>query len=244
MGVGSGGCLGEGGEPTTPADGPPTTVRRTETAGAETRSGANEFGYETTVTGGIAVPLVPVADAIQWYRDDEALFADARGPSSYDKAHVTDAVLSPAPDGQGGEDPVEERSTDTRIVTYCGCPHHLSSMRAASLIADGYAHTYALDEGFYGWADAGYPVEGSAVETEPPQYSITGLLSDAGSDARVWAWHDPSGQREVTPVQGDGSFALTLHFYDVTPESPIRLVAPSVEVTRPLEELTDTTVTL
>jgi rhodanese-related sulfurtransferase len=237
VGLGSTGCLGGGGG------------NGDETAGwdgqGEPTTPANEFDYETTVTDDVAVPLVPIADAIQWFEDDEAVFADARSQAAFERAHVTDAVLSPAPDGQDGPDPIEaQQTTDTRIVTYCGCPHHLSSMRAASLVRGGYAHTYALDEGFQAWYDRGHPVEGSAVETEPPQYSITGRLSGPASDARVWAWHDPSGQREVTPVEADGSFELTLHFYDLTPESPIRLVGPDREVTKPLQALTDTTVRL
>jgi rhodanese-related sulfurtransferase len=220
LGIGTSGCLG----------------------GGESTTAANEFGYETTITDGVAVPLVPVADAIQWYEDEDVLFADARSPTAYENARITDAVFSPAPDGQGGEDPVEERSTDDRIVTYCGCPHHLSTLRASDLIADGYAHTYALDEGFHAWVDRGHPVAGNSVDSQPAAYTISGELSDPGGDARVWAWHDPSGQREVAPVAADGTFSLTLHFYDVTPESPIRLVAPGEEVTKPLGALTDTTV--
>jgi rhodanese-related sulfurtransferase len=222
LGLGTSGCLG----------------------GGETTTAANEFDYETTITDGVAVPLVPVADAIEWYEAENVVFADARSRTAFQKAHVTDAAFSPAPDGQRGGDPVEDRPTETRIVTYCGCPHHLSSMRAASLIADGYAHTYALDEGFHAWVDRGHPVEGSAVDSQPAAYTIAGELSDPDRGARVWAWHDPSGQREVTPVDADGSFSLTLHFYDLTPDSPIRLVGPGSEVTRPLEELTASTVTL
>lgn len=222
LGIGTSGCLG----------------------GGETTTAANEYDYETTITDGVAVPLVPVADAIEWYQDENVLFADARSQTAFERAHVRDAVLSPAPEGQNDNDPVEERSTETRIVTYCGCPHHLSSLRAASLIAAGYAHTYALDEGFHAWADRGHPVVGSAAGTQPAAYTISGQLSEYDRDARVWAWHNPSGQREVTPVEADGSFALTLHFYDLTPASPIRLVGPTSEVTRPLEDLTDSTVTL
>jgi rhodanese-related sulfurtransferase len=222
LGIGTSGCLG----------------------GGETTTAANEFDYETTITDGVAVPLVPVADAIEWYQADDVVFADARSRTAFESAHVTDSVFSPAPDGQDVEDPVEARSSDTRVVTYCGCPHHLSSLRAASLIAAGYAHTYALDEGFHAWVDQGHPVEGSAVDSQPAAYTISGQLSDPDRDARVWAWHDPSGQREMTPVEADGSFALTLHFYDLTPDSPIRLVGPDSEVTQPLGDLTGTTVTL
>ena len=121
---------------------------------------ANEFGYETLETDGVEVPLVPVADAIHWFLDDEieTVFADARHPADYEHRHIADAVLSPAPYGDRPDDPVESYDTDVRIVTYCVCPHSLATQRGANLISDGYIHTYALDEGFQEWYDEGYPV--------------------------------------------------------------------------------------
>jgi rhodanese-related sulfurtransferase len=208
---------------------------------------ANRPGYDTIRTDGIDVPLVPVADAIDWYRDDDALFADARGPGSYERAHVTGAVLSPAPDGVPRDDPVEATPTDRRIVTYCGCPHHLSSLRAAELIQDGYRYTYALDEGFQVWTDRGHPVSGTAVESTPTEYRVEGRVTDGdpvvepqtAGDGHVWAWHDPTGQREAAPIAADGSFTVHLRFYDVDRHSRIRLVAGERELTRPVRELTD-----
>jgi rhodanese-related sulfurtransferase len=208
---------------------------------------ANRPGYGTVRTDGVDVPLVPVADAIDWYRDDDALFADARGPGSYERAHVTGAVLSPAPDGVPRDDPVEAKSTDRRIVTYCGCPHHLSSLRASTLIKDGYADTYALDEGFRAWVEHDYPISGTVVESTPSEYRIDGRVTNGGQrtgsrragDGHVWAWHDPTGQREAASIADDGTFAVHLRFYDVDLNSPIRLVARGREVTRPLNDLTE-----
>ena len=122
--------------------------------GDSTPEAANEFGYPTTTTDGIAVPLVPLADAIQWYENDVGAFADARSRTAFEQARIAGAVHSPAPDGLATDDPIAGRPKDTRVVTYCGCPHHLSTLRGATLIRNGYVHTYAIDEGFQAWRQA------------------------------------------------------------------------------------------
>ena len=121
---------------------------------------ANEFGYDTTVNNGVEVPLVPTADAIEWFEDEEAVFVDARGPEQFEELRIADAVLSPAPEGLGADDPISELSADTRLVTYCVCPHTLATSRGATLIQNGYVHAYALDEGLQEWIDQGHPIEG------------------------------------------------------------------------------------
>lgn len=131
--------------------------------GDEVPEAANEFGYETLTVDGVDVPLVPLEDAIDWYMDDAAVFADARHEFQYEREHIAGAVFSPAPDGQSSDDPLADLSTETRIVTYCGCPHTLSTQRGASLIRDGYVHTYALADGFQPWREAGYPVAEESV---------------------------------------------------------------------------------
>lgn len=124
---------------------------------------ANEFGYETTTTESIPVPLAPVADVGEWFGQEGVIFADTRQRQAYEDSRIASAYFSPAPDGQEGNDPVETVDTDTRIVTYCVCPHYLATLRAESLIQSGYEHTYALDEGLEGWIDAGNPVDGDDV---------------------------------------------------------------------------------
>lgn len=203
---------------------------------------ANEFDYETTTTDDVAVPLVPLADVIEWYRNEDAVFADARDRTAYEAARIAGAVFSPAPDGQDGDDPLAGLSTETRIVTYCGCPHHLSTLRGASLIRDGFVHTYAIDEGFVAWRDAGYPVEGSDVAERPTPYRIAGRTDAAHAGDLAWARHEPSGQREAAPIGDDGRFTLHVRFHDVTPEERISLSTPAGEVTGRLDTLAETTV--
>lgn len=197
---------------------------------------ANEFGYPTEETDGVAVPLVPIEDAYEWHQEG-ILFADARSTSAYERSHVAGAVFSPAPDGQQPADPVEAESTSTRVVTYCGCPHHLSTMRAASLIEAGYANTYALDEGFRPWLQGEYPVEGTDVENIPDGFAIEGRADPSLAGERVWVRHDPTGQREVTDIEPDGTFAMDVYFYEVGPETNVRLTTPDTEVVDTLASL-------
>ena len=202
---------------------------------------ANEFDYETTTTDGVEVPLAPVDDVYQWYEDDDARFADARGRAQYDAIRIEGAVFSPAPDGREA-DPVEEWSTDTRIVTYCGCPHHLSSQRAASLIDAGYEHTYAIDEGLGGWAQNGYPLEGSEVDAERQSYEISGTTSPEYAGEMVTLQQLEEDRREAAPIADDGSYTLQLHYAGST-DSRFRVQAPNYEVEGTLAELTSDPVT-
>jgi rhodanese-related sulfurtransferase len=203
---------------------------------------ANEFGYGTTETADVAVPLVPIADAREWHADDEAVFVDARGAEAYETAHIAGAIHSEAPEGPDGEDPVEQYDTDRRMVTYCGCPHHLSTLRAAAMIGDGYVHTYAIDEGFGPWRENGYPMDGENVATIPERYRIDGRTDPAHAGAFAWAWHDPSGQREAAPIGDDGRFSLVLQFYDLPADAEIRLSTPAGERRDDLRTLADGTV--
>lgn len=125
------------------------------------------------------------------------------------------------------------------MVTYCGCPHHLSTLPGATLIRNGYVNTYAIDEGFQAWQQAGYPLEGEAVQNTPKSFTITGRTDPATAGDMAWAWHDPSGQREAAPIDTDGQFTLHVRFYDVTAESMIRISTPSGEVTETLGALSE-----
>ncbi|WP_455447976.1 rhodanese-like domain-containing protein [Natrinema thermotolerans] len=203
---------------------------------------ANEFDYETTTTDGTEVPLAPVTDVYEWYDNDKARFADARGRDQYEELRIAGAVFSPAPDGTEN-DPVEEWSTDTRIVTYCRCPHHLSSQRAASLIDAGYEHTYAIDEGLGGWEMQGYPVEGSNVQADFQRYEISGTTSREYADEMVALEQVDADRKEAAPIADDGSYTLQLHYAGPT-DSRFRVGVDDTWTEGTLAELTSDTVTL
>jgi rhodanese-related sulfurtransferase len=193
--------------------------------------------YPTVTTGGQSVPLAPLSDVYDWYESGEARFADARSEAVYRRSHVEGAVWSPAPDGQEADDPVESWPADALVVTYCGCPHHLSSMRAASLIDAGYQAVAALDEGYWAWHDAGYPIEGTNADSRPALRVVDGWTAPSFAGEWAWARHDPSGQREVAPIADDGSYALQIRFAEVGPDDPVRLTTPAYELSAPLADL-------
>lgn len=220
------GCLGGDG------DGPPGP---TDTdAPTPTSMDADPDSFERIEVEGQMVPLAPVEVTYNWYARGEARFADARGEGQYQEARITGAVWSPAPDGRP-DDPVAEWATDERIVCYCGCPHHLSSLRASTLIENGYEDVYVIDEGFFEWADRGYPITGT--EVQGAARVIRGRsAADAGEP--VYATHEPSDQREAAFVGADGSYELHLRFADLASDAEISVEAPDYTVVAPLSELT------
>lgn len=217
---------------TSSTDGYPSSV-----AEPPTEHAIDTAAFETVERDGIAVPLAPVDVTHYWHQRREARFADARGQSQYDRSHIRGAVLSPAPHG-GNADPVEEWPKGDRIVCYCGCPHHLSSMRAASLLSNGYENVYVIDEGVWEWQEQGYPMAGTKATTQPEVRVIRGRTADTFAGRTVWARHEPTGQREATAIGPDGTYALELKFADITASSLIVVRTPDYTLERSLGDLT------
>jgi rhodanese-related sulfurtransferase len=198
--------------------------------------------FETTARDGVDVPLVPVDVAHYWYRRREARFADARGREQYDTSHVYGAVLSPV-GYEGDGDPVADWPSGDRIVCYCGCPHHLSSIRAAALIDGGYEEVYVVDEGFWEWHERDYPMAGRDLSATPFERIVRGRTDARYAGETVWARHDQLGQRETTSIGSDGRFSVALRFVDVGPDDIVVVETPGYVVEAPLRQLVDTTVT-
>jgi rhodanese-related sulfurtransferase len=190
----------------------------------------------------VDVPLVPIEDAYYWYARGEARFVDARSETGYDVSHIFGAVLSPAPDGLR-YDPTDDWNPRDRVVTYCHCPHHLSSLRAASLLQGGFDEVYAIDEGFQAWLDRDYPLAGSDTDRDYTVRTIEGTTSAADAGETAWAIHPPSDQVEATEIAADGSYTLELKFVEVDSQSTVRIETPSYTIEAPLGVLTSRTVT-
>lgn len=119
---------------------------------------------------GTRVKLIPLDVAYYWYNTQKARVADTRVQSQYEAVHVEGAVHSPAPEG-GETDPLQEAEQQDRIITYCTCPHHLSTLRAADLLNSGYTGVYALDPGFDPWVENDYQIAGTdAVNPDMTDY--------------------------------------------------------------------------
>lgn len=199
---------------------------------------ADPTTFDTVTTNGVEVPLVPIDVAYNWYARREARFADARGQTAYKASHIFGAVLSPAPDGQSGSAPVASWPTSDRVITYCACPHHLSSMRAASLIDAGYERVYAIDEGFLEWQARNYPTAGEQADRSLRVRTVAGETDPAHAGETAWAFHHPSGQREATRIGAGGGYELDLPFVDVTDRSRVTVRTPGYTVAAPLGQLT------
>ncbi len=252
--VGISGCLTSDDGGSSDADGyapqsPDPTATTNESMSANSNEGSSttpvdESSFKTLPTeSGVSVPLVPIDIAYDWYRKQEARFADARSETGYEKSHIDGAVFSPAEDGQANNDPIENWPKSDRIITYCACPHHLSSLRAASLINEGYERVYALDEGYREWVNRNYPVAGSETNNQPEIRSIAGATDPKFGGESAWAFHRQSGQREATAIEGNGEYTLDLPFYDVTDDSLIEIETPEYTIEEPLGALTRGTVT-
>lgn len=243
--AGLAGCLGQsdsGTDDPTPDDGyPPESLVESTPESRE----VDPSSFETLSVGDVEVPLVPVDVAHYWFQRRGARFTDARGQGQYEKSHVTGAVLSTASKvenwGNQRDGPTTDWSEDDRIVCYCGCPHHLSSLRAGEFISKGYERVYAIDEGFFGWRDQGYPTTGS--RSNQASYVIRGRTDRDDAGEYAWASHAERDQQEAVPIEDDGGYRLTLHFADLDATSPIHLQTPSYELTAPLGDLVDTVVT-
>ncbi|WP_267641325.1 rhodanese-like domain-containing protein [Haloarchaeobius amylolyticus] len=213
------------------------------TGSGDTQSGGtSDEGYETLSVEGEQVALAPIEDTYQWFKNDEATFVDSRGSSAYDQGHIEGAISSPVQNPIEAE-PVEGVSKDALVVAYCGCPHHLSSLRASELQKAGYTNVYVIDEGFYEWVERGYPVVGSKAKKE---FEVQGRTdpSHAGEMVKLWLQTDEGVEPlEAALVADDGSYAMTVHFSGVTADSPVSLEAPDYEVETTLGALTGQVVT-
>jgi rhodanese-related sulfurtransferase len=228
----------------TPGDGYPPAFGATPAA----RS-IDTASFRTVSRDGQEVPLAPVETAYYWYARGEARFADARGQGQYERSHVYGAVSSPA-NNTMSDDPLEGWPEDDRIVCYCGCPHHLSSIRAADLLNRGYTEVYVIEEGFWeteqhgkGWVPHDYPVAGANVASHPASHVIEGRVDDRFAGETAWARHVASDQVEATEIESDGRFALHLYFSGVGLDEAVTVETPAYRVTAPLSDLTSDVVT-
>ena len=108
------------------------------------------------------VPVDDVAKALAAGR--KMIIIDARPESEWRRVHVAGAVSMPYHE-LSKLDRIPK--TDTWILTYCACPHHLSGIVADELTKRGFKHVAVLDEGINEWHRRGYPVV-AAPGVEPP----------------------------------------------------------------------------
>ncbi len=94
------------------------------------------------------------------YINDEVspTIIDVRSPEAYARGHLPGAVNVPAGQIAGA---MENIPNDRPVVTYCTMhnPGNSSSETAAETLRDAGYHARALQGGYPGWEEAGYPID-------------------------------------------------------------------------------------
>lgn len=140
---------------------------------------------------------------------------DVRGQMSYDESHIKGALSKPIPITPALVMGIEKNS---KIVTYCGCPHHLSSIAAEQLTQMGYKDVHVLDEGFWYWKDHKYPLEeGKSTKAKVSELNLSGNLMKAGLpvvNKDIYIKHIKTGQLEATRTDSKGFYKMKFHIYN------------------------------
>lgn len=199
----------------------------------------NPTTLDTIEVNSQVIPMAPIDTVYNWHQRGEARFVDSRSQSQYDSSHILGSVLSPAPSGYGPGDPTKNWPKNDRIVAYCGCPLHLSSLRAASLIGSGFTNVYVLKEGFWEWHDRNLPLSGNTPLIEPPLRLISGATDPSLSGQTIWIRDLEHGQIEAAVIQPNGDFTFETRFSNVFPGTRFSLETPANTIVASLSDLTD-----
>ena len=111
------------------------------------------------------VPMEQVKQALE--KGNRMVLLDTRTSSEWHNAHIPGAVPMPY---YISEEEVDKGlpKDGTWIVAYCSCPHAASDKIIDMLRKKGYKRTAVIDEGFFKWIHAGYPVTGGKIEGTAP----------------------------------------------------------------------------
>jgi cytochrome c oxidase cbb3-type subunit 3 len=96
-------------------------------------------------------------------KQEKMIILDTRTSSEWHNAHIPGAIPIPYY--------ISEKEVDkhlpndgTWIIAYCACPHAASDKIIDMLRKKGYKNTAVIDEGFFNWINAGYPVTGGKLK--------------------------------------------------------------------------------
>jgi rhodanese-related sulfurtransferase len=122
--------------------------------GGRTQPAISTDGQET-------LSEISLQDAVRFYNEEKAVFADARHAADYDAGHIRGAVhLSVADQDIWLDAFLEATDPATMIVTYCdGDDCHLAPALSELLYLNGFRNVRYLKNGWTRWRQAGFPVE-------------------------------------------------------------------------------------
>lgn len=120
--------------------------------------GGNDPKFE--LRAGRYVPMAQVLEALQ--KKSRLVLLDTRTSSEWHNAHIPGAIPIPYYVSEEEVDRGLPRD-DTWIIAYCSCPHAASDKIIDMLRQKGFSKTAVIDEGFFKWINAGYPVTGGKM---------------------------------------------------------------------------------
>ncbi|MCG8435793.1 MAG: rhodanese-like domain-containing protein [Gammaproteobacteria bacterium] len=164
------------------------------------------------------VDFIKAADLLTQLESDDSLFIfDVRSQQEYDKGHISGSLSLPLLSiTQERLNQLDGLGKDSSIVTYCGCPHHLSSLAAEKLSELQYENVRVLDEGFWHWKNQKYPVQSNTQAGPVSELRVEGRLvaeNKPVGNIDIYLLHVGTGQLEATRTDGDGNYAMDLHLY-------------------------------
>jgi len=114
--------------------------------------GGTPADFSADLTSGLFVGVDRVYQSVA--AGEELIVLDARPGSDYLAGHISGSISVPF---YRMDEAIGLLPQDRWIITYCGCPHTLSSEAATSLQAAGFTQVAVLDEGYYTWLGNGHP---------------------------------------------------------------------------------------
>jgi cytochrome c oxidase cbb3-type subunit 3/ubiquinol-cytochrome c reductase cytochrome c subunit len=114
-------------------------------SGPPARFQPNEGGY---------IPVATLRRELA--RGARLVLIDARATSDWLAGHIPGSLPVPF----YAEAMAIERipNDDTWVIVYCGCPHAAADRVATQLRNSGWDNVAVVDEGYFGWVEAGWPV--------------------------------------------------------------------------------------
>jgi len=105
-------------------------------------------------------PMEQVMKALK--NKNRLVLLDTRTTSEWHNAHIPGAIPIPY---YISEDDVDKGlpKDGTWIIAYCSCPHAASDKIINMLRKKGFKKTAVIDEGFFKWLNAGYPLTGGQI---------------------------------------------------------------------------------
>ncbi|MFN8473616.1 MAG: rhodanese-like domain-containing protein [Anaerolineae bacterium] len=131
---------------------PTASGSQSSAAPAAPANPAPDFNAVAKGTDKLFVPVETVKQAVD--NKSDVVIIDARAPSDFAAGHIPGAINIPYYDMPKRYSEVPK---DKWVITYCACPHAEAEQAARELMKQGYTKVKAIDEGYFGWVDKGYP---------------------------------------------------------------------------------------